>query len=77
MNILQRVISQMQRTARTKVRIEFKLQDMWVGCYWDTDLVRDGGTWKWYRHTDVWICLLPMLPLHFKTITPVITTNHS
>jgi hypothetical protein len=37
------------------VRVEFKPQDLWVGAYW-----------KRVGHVlDVWLCLLPCLPLHF------------
>lgn len=34
--------------------IEWKLQDLWVGVYWK----RIGNAW------DIWVCLLPCLPLH-------------
>lgn len=36
------------------VRVEWKPQDCWVGVYWDQD--------DW--HLDVWVCLLPMVPIH-------------
>jgi hypothetical protein len=36
--------------------LEFKQQDAWIGAYWR----RDGNC------IDVWVCLLPMLPLHFS-----------
>lgn len=54
------------------VKVEFKLQDMWVGVFWDrTDQHvhfapgnRDG---KCERHLlDVWVCILPCLPLHIR-----------
>lgn len=35
-----------------RVRLEFKLQDLWVGAYW--------------RPGHLWVCLLPCLPLHFQ-----------
>lgn len=37
-------------------RLEFKPRDAWIGVFWKR--ARDG------RYTDIWICLLPMLPLH-------------
>jgi len=37
--------------------IEFKLADMWIGGFWAKD---DIG------RTDIWVCLLPCLPIHFK-----------
>lgn len=47
-----------------KVRLEFKPQDLWVGAYWDN---RTLGVW--YGGTELgtfhlWICLVPMLPIH-------------
>lgn len=38
-----------------KIRLEFKPQDMWVGAFWKTS-----GNLK----TDIWICILPTLPIH-------------
>lgn len=37
-------------------RFEFKKQDLWIGAFWKTD--RNG----W----NIWICLLPCLPLHIS-----------
>lgn len=37
-----------------KARLEFKLQDCWIGAYWDRE--------NYFVH--LWICLIPMLPLH-------------
>jgi hypothetical protein len=41
-----------------QLRLEFKPQDLWIGVRWAH--CADSP----YRRTDVWICLLPMLPLH-------------
>ncbi len=38
------------------VRLEFKPQDFWLGAYWDKE--------------NLWICLLPMLPIHFRWDKP-------
>ena len=35
-------------------RLEFKLEDMWVGAFW-----KNGGI-----DFDLWVCLLPCLPIH-------------
>ncbi len=40
-----------------KAQIEFKLADMWIGVYWAR---KDG-------YLDVWVCLLPCLPIHIRT----------
>jgi hypothetical protein len=37
-------------------RLEFKPQDMWVGVFWK----KNGPL------LDVWICLLPMVPIHIR-----------
>lgn len=36
--------------------IEFKPQDLWIGAYWK----RDGNC------LDVWICLIPCVPIHLS-----------
>ncbi len=40
-------------------RVEFKLADMWVGAFWKVQ--RPLGT---RQRFDVWVCLLPMVPIH-------------
>jgi hypothetical protein len=41
--------------SRWKLRLEWKPQDLWIGAFW-----------KWEKQRlHVWICLLPMLPIHF------------
>lgn len=39
-----------------RVRPEFKAADCWVGLFW---------RWNGENHFEAWLCLLPMLPLHF------------
>lgn len=48
---------------RSILTLEFKLQDLWLGAFWKRER-RTGA-----RQFDVWICLLPCLPLHFKSTT--------
>jgi hypothetical protein len=43
---------------RVAVRLEWKLADLWVGAFWSFDKATGG---------DVWICLLPCLPIHIIT----------
>ncbi len=43
-------------TRRWFWRVEWKPQDCWVGVFWKR-------SYPWAL--DVWVCLLPMLPLHF------------
>jgi hypothetical protein len=39
------------------VALEFKPQDLWIGAYWQTFDE---------RAVDVWVCLVPMLPVHVR-----------
>jgi hypothetical protein len=36
------------------IRFEFKLADLWVGAFWKSNS----------DQVDVWICLIPCVPLH-------------
>lgn len=54
-------------------RFEFKREDCWVGVFW-----RRERWWREYRDylmppgewaTHIWICLVPMFPLHI-TLNP-------
>ena len=38
-----------------RIRVEVKVQDAWIGFFWD----RKADGWH------AWLCLLPCLPLHF------------
>lgn len=44
-----------------KVRLEFKPQDCWVGVFWKTTPKAN-----YQFRTDVWVCVLPMLPIHLS-----------
>gem|GEM_PF-6998890 len=39
------------------IKIEWKQQDMWIGVFWKDTFIR-----------DIWICLLPCLPIHIRWI---------
>lgn len=49
-----------------KVRLEFNPRDLWIGAYWKRS---EGGG------LDVWVCLVPALPLHFSR--PRVTCDES
>jgi hypothetical protein len=57
------------------VRIEFKLADMWVGVFWkrttETSVEVAGGEAQIMTRPriDVWICLLPCVPLHLLIVS--------
>jgi hypothetical protein len=43
-----------------KVRLEWEPCDLWIGAYWKK---RYGQQQVYF---DLWICLIPMLPLHLE-----------
>ena len=50
-----------------RARPEFKLADMWVGVFWrkEMDVWAEDAEHIWEAdRVDVWICLLPCLPIH-------------
>lgn len=55
----------------TRAKFEWKVEDLWVGVFWKHgDITTDEGQKRMW--TDVWICLLPCVPLHL-TITYDVT----
>lgn len=63
----------------TRIRLEFKLEDMWVGVFWKHGFATlDSGKKKLW--TDIWLCLLPCLPVHLtvvhKTFIPFESNNN-
>jgi len=42
-----------------QVYLEWKLPDLWIGCFW----MRCEGM------LNIWICLLPCLPVHIKIVS--------
>lgn len=60
-----------------RIKVEFKPQDCWIGVFWrrklwmlDKDnsitLLRTTPPSPLVPHYDVWICLLPCLPIHLS-----------
>ena len=43
------------------VRLEFKPQDLWIGAFWQDRCGTDGRCFK-----HLWVCLIPMVPLHVQ-----------
>jgi hypothetical protein len=41
------------------MRLERKMADCWIGLYWRWDRARRGYAWL-----DIWLCLVPCLPIH-------------
>ena len=47
--------------AALTLRLEFKPQDCWIGVFWRTTPKAN-----WMQRIDVWICVVPMLPMHIS-----------
>jgi len=47
------------------VNLEFKKQDCWIGFYWNSN----PEPRPWFIEHNLWICILPTLPIHFHWIT--------
>lgn len=52
-----------------KARIEWKPEDLWIGTFWKVgypteQYSRSTGRIYFLRRIDVWICIVPMLPIH-------------
>ena len=46
-------------------RIEWKVADCWVGAFWK----RSPGWLSQTDRLDIWICVIPCLPLHLTRLT--------
>lgn len=55
------------------IRIEFKLQDLWLGVFWKITRSRGELPDCWLyedRRIDVWVCIVPTLPIHMTFWLP-------
>lgn len=52
--------AQREHPTKVEVRLEWKPQDCWIGVFWR----REVG-WR-FTQLDVWVCLLPMVPIHVR-----------
>ena len=54
-----------------RIRFEFKPQDLSVGVFWKTTSVGcPCGSCRDDVLVDVWVCLLPCVPLHVSWLRP-------
>jgi hypothetical protein len=44
------------------LRVEFRPRELWIGAHWKRGWC---GIFSLGRSLDVYVCLLPMLPIHF------------
>lgn len=52
------------------IRVKFEPRDLWIGVYWNVthrDLLPSPLWWR----IDVYICLVPCLPIHFRWQTEI------
>ena len=52
------------------IRLEFKLEDMWIGAFWIKNAmvpIQQGKRWR----RDIWICIVPMFPVHVIQVREV------
>ncbi|MBL1176936.1 hypothetical protein [Pantanalinema sp. GBBB05] len=53
---IRELLRRQQAERRFRVQLEFKPQDFWMGAFWQ----------RKEKVQHVWICLVPMLPIHFR-----------
>lgn len=52
-----------------KIRLEFKLQDLWIGAFWRSERhVSKEVPLVVVRTFELWLCLVPCLPVHVTRI---------
>lgn len=49
----------MQLTPIVSIELECQPRDIWVGLYW-----KKTGDWTRGGFVDVYVCVIPMLPIH-------------
>lgn len=54
-------LTRTRRFRKYRWLVEFKKEDCWIGVFWKKDWGGNGGM---YRYPHVWICLVPMFPIH-------------
>lgn len=49
------------------IRLEWKLADCWIGAFWQRGSFDQPG-FKSGHTLDIWVCLLPMFPIHARRV---------
>ena len=52
---------------KLRVRPMFEPRDLWVGIYWTNTWDFPEGEWRAF---DLYLCILPMLPIRFTLYRP-------
>lgn len=65
-----------QRFGKVTISFEWKLEDLWVGVFWRKSQEQVGHAFAGgsrsalipviAHNLDVWVCLLPCLPIHIR-----------
>lgn len=54
------------------LRLEFQPRDVWFGAYWERrPHVSPEVDERLHGRIDVWVCVIPMLPLHIVRRAPI------
>jgi len=61
----------MMRTKITRINLGFKLQDLWIGIFWKTDVSYDFNPPGAFLVTWIWICIIPCFPIHIRLIKEI------
>lgn len=48
----------------TQIRFEFKVEDFWIGAFWNRSESYNSTIDRIVKILDVWICVIPCFPLH-------------
>lgn len=54
-----------------RARFEFKAADCWVGAFWKLERCPCAHTVCYCNWRHVWICVVPMLPLHVQWLVRI------
>jgi hypothetical protein len=55
----------------TNIVLEWKLEDFWIGAFWKTTKCKTDFGEKLFS-VDIWVCLVPCLPLHITLINRIL-----
>jgi hypothetical protein len=54
-----------------RAQLEYKAADLWIGIYWDKKPIREtqgDGFIEQAHDLNIWICLVPMFPIHISAL---------
>lgn len=60
---------------RWALAVEWKPQDLWIGAFWERTASpqrRKHRRGRKFSHIDVWVCIIPCVPLHLFVQRPIL-----